>query len=98
MSSQPYLRAADDGTYELLVPFGKGSVHILPYCFHTEEDAVNWLASRKGREQMQHFRPKGAKTGTYQPSLYASNEAADVPKLIESLVGRKAVNVAARMI
>jgi hypothetical protein len=26
MSSQPHLRAADDGTYELLIPFGKGSV------------------------------------------------------------------------
>ena len=57
MSSQPYLRAADDGTYELLVPFGKGSVHILPYCFHTEEDAANWLASRKGREHIQRIRP-----------------------------------------
>src|SRR5208337_142758 len=36
MSSQPYLRAADDGTYELLVP-SRGSVHILPYCFYTDE-------------------------------------------------------------
>jgi hypothetical protein len=98
MSSQPYLRAADDGTYELLVPFGKGSVHILPYCFHTEEEAVIWLASRKGRELIQHIHPKGEKTGTYQPSLYPLNEAGDVPKRIESLVGRKAVNVAARMI
>ena len=66
MLSQPYLRAASDGTYELLIPLGKGSVHILPYCFHTEEDAAKWLASRKGREQMQHIRPKGEKTGTYQ--------------------------------
>jgi len=98
MFSQPYLRAADDGTYELLVPFGKGSVHILPYCFHTAEDAANWLASRKGRELIQHIRPKAEKTGTYVPSLYASNEAGDVPKRIESLLGRKAVNVAARMI
>lgn len=55
MSSQPHLRAADDGTYELLIPFGKGSVHILPYCFHSEEDAANWLASRKGQEQIQTF-------------------------------------------
>ena len=98
MSSQPYLRAADDGTYELLVPFGKGAVHILPYCFHTEEDAANWLASRKGRELILHMRPKGEKTRSSQPSLYAPNEAGDVPKRIESLVGRKAVNVAARMI
>jgi hypothetical protein len=98
MSSQPYLRAADDGTYELLVPFGKGSIHVLPYCFHTEEDAANWLASRKGRELIQHIRPKGEKTGPYQPSLYASTKAGDVPKRIESLVGRKSVNVAARMI
>ena len=52
MSSQPYLRNADDGTYELVVPEGKGRVHILPYCFHTEEDAMKWLSSRKGREQI----------------------------------------------
>ena len=55
MSSQPYLRAADDGTYELMVP-SRGSIHILPYCFHTEEDAVNWLATRKGREHIQLIR------------------------------------------
>ena len=78
MTSQPYLRAADDGTYELLVPFAKDSVHILPYCFHTVEDAANWLASRKGREIIQHIRPKGEGTGTYQPTLYASSEAGDV--------------------
>jgi len=58
MSSQPHLRAADDGTYELLIPFGQGSVHILPYCFHSEEDAANWLASRKGQEQIQTFARK----------------------------------------
>ena len=52
MSSQPYLRIADDGTYELVVPAEKGHVHILPYCFHTEEDAMKWLATRKGREQV----------------------------------------------
>ncbi len=52
MTSQPYLRAADDGTFELVVPAGKGRVHILPYCFHTEEDAMRWLSSRKGREQI----------------------------------------------
>ncbi len=52
MSSQPYLRAASDGTYELVVPSTKGRVHILPYCFHTEEDAKKWLSSRKGREQI----------------------------------------------
>ena len=63
MSSQPYLRAADDGTYELLVPYGRGSVHILPYCFHTEEDAAIWLASRKGREQIQQIHAKCEKTG-----------------------------------
>ena len=81
MTSQPYLRAADDGTYELLVPFAKDSVHILPYCFHTVEDAANWLASRKGREIVQHIRPKGEGT---RPALYASKEAGDVLS-IESL-------------
>jgi hypothetical protein len=78
MFSQPYLRAASDGTYELLIPLGKDSIHILPYCFHTEEDAANWLASRKGREQIQLIRPKGEKTGAYQPSLYATIEAGHV--------------------
>jgi len=58
MFSQSHLRAADDETYELLIPFGKGSVHILPYCFHSEEDAANWLASRKGQEQIQTFARK----------------------------------------
>ena len=71
MPSHPYLRAADDGTYELLVP-SRGSVHILPYCFHTEDDAANWLASRKGREQIQHIHAKCEKTGrvsrVYAPS------------------------------
>jgi hypothetical protein len=52
MASQPYLRTADDGTYELVVPAGMGRVHILPYCFHTEEDAMKWLSTRKGREQI----------------------------------------------
>jgi hypothetical protein len=56
MSFEPYLRAADDGTYELLVPSAGGAVHILPYCFHTEEDAANWLASRKGRDQVRKIR------------------------------------------
>ncbi len=55
MSSQPYLRVVDDGTYELLVP-SRGSVHILPYCFHTEEDAAIWLATRKGREHIEQIR------------------------------------------
>ncbi len=82
MSTQPYLRAADDGTYELLIPLGKGSVHILPYCFHTEIDAAKWLASRKGREQIQHIRPKVEETGAYQLALYASNEAGHVPSAL----------------
>jgi hypothetical protein len=52
MASKPYLRAADDGTYELVVPSGKGRLHVLPYCFHTEEDALSWLSTRKGREHI----------------------------------------------
>ena len=54
-SSQPYLRAADDGTYEVVVPAGMGRDHILPYCFHTEEDALRWLSTRKGREQIRQI-------------------------------------------
>ena len=52
MSTKPYLRIAEDGTYELVVPAGKGRDHILPYCFHTEQDAMDWLSTRKGREQV----------------------------------------------
>lgn len=58
MFSQPYIRAADDGTYELLVPFGVGTVHVLPYCFHTAEEAKKWLKSRKGREQLEKLRAR----------------------------------------
>ncbi len=56
MSFEPYLRAAGDGTLELLVPLAGGAVHILPYCFHTKEDAANWLATRKGREHILKIR------------------------------------------
>ncbi len=56
MSFEPYLRAAGDGTFELLVPASGGAVHVLPYCFHTAEDAANWLASRKGREHVTRIR------------------------------------------
>jgi len=52
MAPQPYLREADDGTYELVVPSALGQSHVLPYCFHTEEDAKRWLSSRKGQEKM----------------------------------------------
>ena len=61
MSSKPYLRIADDGTYELVVPEGRDRFHILPYCFHTEEDALNWLQTRKGREQIRKLRTVGLK-------------------------------------
>ena len=58
MASEPYLRPAGDGTFELLVPSAGGAVHVLPYCFHTEEDAANWLASRKGRELIRKVRSR----------------------------------------
>ena len=62
MSFKPYLRAANDGTFELLVPSAGGHVQVLPYCFHTEEDAVNWLASRKGREQIRRIRSRSGRS------------------------------------
>ncbi|WP_127076947.1 hypothetical protein [Rhodomicrobium lacus] len=52
MAPKPYLREADDGTFELVVPAAFGRVHVLPYCFHTEEDATRWLTSRKGKERL----------------------------------------------
>ncbi len=68
MATKPYLRAADDGTYELIVTSGKGRVHVLPYCFHTEEDAMIWLSSRKGREAIR-------KLGAHVQPAYATGEA-----------------------
>ncbi len=56
MSFDPYLRMANDGTYELLVPSAGGSVHVLPYCFHTKQDAASWIGSRKGQEQLRKIR------------------------------------------
>jgi TRAP-type C4-dicarboxylate transport system substrate-binding protein len=61
MAFEPYLRPAGDGTLELLVPSAGGTIHVLPYCFHTEEDAANWLASRKGREYMRRLRRRYGK-------------------------------------
>jgi hypothetical protein len=52
MSLKPFLRRAGDGTYELLLPLTGGVVHILPYCFHSEADAADWLVSHKGRERI----------------------------------------------
>jgi hypothetical protein len=83
MSTQPYLRAADDGTYELLVP-SRGSVHILPYCFYTEDDAANWLASRKGREQIQQIHVKCEKTGRVS-RRYAPQTQSAMPYALTAL-------------
>jgi hypothetical protein len=56
MEFEPYLRPAGDGTFELLVPYADGAVNVLPYCFHSEEEAASWLASRKGRERIRQIR------------------------------------------
>jgi hypothetical protein len=72
MSFEPYLRAADDGTFELLVPSAGGAVHVLPYCFHTEEDAADWLATRKGSARIRKVRSRYGKIFA-PPSLYASH-------------------------
>ncbi len=61
MAFEPYLRPAGDGTLELLVPSLEGTIHVLPYCFHNEEDAAHWLASRKGREYMRRLRRRYGK-------------------------------------
>ena len=70
MSTQPYLREADDGTYELVVPGARGRFHVLPYCFHTEEDAMRWLASRKG---MEHIRKIEARPQLQFPAEHAGH-------------------------
>jgi hypothetical protein len=73
MAFEPYLRAAGDGTFELLVPSAGGAVHVLPYCFHTEEDAANWLASRKGRERIRKIRSRydRAKRASHRYTLHS---------------------------
>ncbi len=58
MAFDPYLRPAGDGTFELLVPYADGAVNVLPYCFHSEEEAAGWLASRKGRERIRQIRSR----------------------------------------
>lgn len=58
MTFEPYLRLTGDGTYELLVPSASRAVHVLPYRFPTEEDAANWLASRKGRQRIRKTRSR----------------------------------------
>ena len=61
MVFEPYPRPAGDGTFELLVPQADGTVHVLPFCFHTEADAADWLASRKGREHIRKVRRRYGK-------------------------------------
>jgi hypothetical protein len=58
MTFEPYLRPTSEGTFELLVPSASGAVHVLPYRFGTEEDAANWLASRKGCERIRRTRSR----------------------------------------
>ncbi len=58
MTFEPYLRLAGDGTFELLVPSASGAVHVLPYRFYTEEDAANWLVSRKGCQRIRRTRSR----------------------------------------
>src|SRR5271165_3738917 len=53
---------------------------ILPYCFYTDEDAANWLASRKGREKIQQIHAKYEKAGARQQPLCASNAAGQHPQ------------------
>ena len=69
MSSEPYLQAAKDGTFELVIPDNKGPLHVLPYCFHSEEDAMTWLSSRKGREQLKKISARKSLPDKTQMSL-----------------------------
>ncbi len=76
MPIDPYLRAAGDGTYELLVPSPSGAFHVLPYCFHTEEDAADWLASRKGRDQIRKIQKRYEKRKRVAPRYTLHQQAA----------------------
>jgi hypothetical protein len=50
---QPFIRAAGDGTFEVEVPLADHLPPlVLPYSFHSEEDATLWLKSRKGNERI----------------------------------------------
>ena len=79
MASKPYLRTANDGTYELLVPL-PGGVHILPYCFHTEEDAKVWLTSRKGRAHIRQLRARYQR-GSRRDQVFLQPAPAVIPTL-----------------
>lgn len=68
MVFEPYLRSAGDGTFELLVQSAAGTVYVLPYCFHTKEEAIGWLASRKGRERIRKVRGRYDKARSILPS------------------------------
>ena len=52
----PYLRAACDGSYELLVLALDGGVNVLPYRFNSRDDAANWLLSQEGQEEIDKIR------------------------------------------
>ena len=76
MSTEPYYGRRTMGLMNFWS--SRGSVHTLPYCFHTEDDAANWLASRKGREQTQHIHAKCEKTGRIS-RVYAPQTQSAMP-------------------
>ncbi len=76
MAFEPYLRPAGDGTYELLVPSSGGAFLVLPYCFHSEDDAADWLASRKGRELIRKIRARYERSKRAAARRYTLHTAA----------------------
>jgi hypothetical protein len=83
MSSEPYLQAAKDGTFELVIPDNKGPLHVLPYCFHSEEDAMAWLSSRKGREQLKKISAReslNVSTKAVPPDRQSLSVAEETPR------------------
>jgi hypothetical protein len=53
----PHPRPVGDGTYEVAVPLpGRSRPLILPYSFSSEEDALLWIGSRKGRKRIEMAR------------------------------------------
>jgi len=56
-NSQPFMRLASDGTYEVVLPLtGHISPLVLPYSFLSQKEGTFWIKSRKGSKRIEQAR------------------------------------------
>ena len=73
LTLNPYVRAAEDGTYEVLIPLGEDAKpHVLPYSFHSEEAGIAWISSRKGKDRIRQAVEIFKTSYDYRNSLHAA--------------------------